>query len=104
MKEIRGFRIMPLSYQLKTYVKFNINKLNSLQTYDISQNYTILHKVVQLLSQHNFKISNHRHTQKLLQKNNTDSNKTSRYVHDLHCTKRDLSDKKCNVSWGDFIK
>jgi hypothetical protein len=36
-------------------------KLNSLQRYDITQNYRILHRVVQRLSQHNLKISHHRH-------------------------------------------
>jgi hypothetical protein len=36
-------------------------KLNSLQRYDIAQNYRILHRVVQRLSQHNLKISHHRH-------------------------------------------
>jgi hypothetical protein len=36
-------------------------KLNSLQRYDIAQYYRILHRVVQRLSQHNLKISHHRH-------------------------------------------
>jgi hypothetical protein len=36
-------------------------KLNSLKRYDIAQNYRILHIVVQRLSQHNLKISHHRH-------------------------------------------
>jgi hypothetical protein len=36
-------------------------KLNSLQRCDIAQNYRILHRVVQRLSQHNLKISHHRH-------------------------------------------
>jgi hypothetical protein len=36
-------------------------KLNSLQRYDITQNYRILHRVVQRLSQHNLKISHHCH-------------------------------------------
>jgi hypothetical protein len=36
-------------------------KLNSLQRYDIAQNYRILHRVVQRLSQHNLKISQHHH-------------------------------------------
>jgi hypothetical protein len=36
-------------------------KLNSLQRYDIAQNYRILNRVVQRLSQHNLKISHHRH-------------------------------------------
>jgi tRNA C32,U32 (ribose-2'-O)-methylase TrmJ len=52
----------------KSYVKFNNNKINSLQIYEISQNYRILHQVVQRLSQHNLKISNHRHIQKLRQR------------------------------------
>jgi hypothetical protein len=36
-------------------------KLNSLQRYDIAQNYRILHRVVQRLFQDNLKISHHRH-------------------------------------------
>jgi hypothetical protein len=36
-------------------------KLNSLQRYNTAQNYRILHRVVQRLSQHNLKISRHRH-------------------------------------------
>jgi hypothetical protein len=36
-------------------------KLSSLQRYDIAQNYRILHRVVQRLSQHNLKISHHHH-------------------------------------------
>jgi hypothetical protein len=36
-------------------------KLNSLQRYGIAQNYRILHRVVQRLSQYNLKISHHRH-------------------------------------------
>jgi hypothetical protein len=36
-------------------------KLNSLQRYDIAQNYRILHRVVRRLSQHDLKISHHRH-------------------------------------------
>jgi hypothetical protein len=36
-----------------SYIKFNNNKINSLQTYGIAQNYRILHKAVQRLSQHN---------------------------------------------------
>jgi hypothetical protein len=36
-------------------------KLNSLQRYGIAQNYRILHRVVQCLSQHNLKISHYRH-------------------------------------------
>jgi hypothetical protein len=35
-------------------------KLNSLQRYDIAQNYRLLHRMVQRLSQHNLKISHHR--------------------------------------------
>jgi hypothetical protein len=38
-----------------------LRKLNSLQRCDIAQNYKILHRVVQRLSQHNLKISHHRH-------------------------------------------
>jgi hypothetical protein len=43
------------------YLIYLRRKLNSLQRYDIAQNYRILHRVVQRLSQHNLKISHHRH-------------------------------------------
>jgi hypothetical protein len=33
-----------------SYIRFNNNKINSLQTYDIAQNYRILHKAVWRLS------------------------------------------------------
>jgi hypothetical protein len=36
-------------------------KLNSLQRYDIAQNCRIPHTVIQRLSQHNLRISHHRH-------------------------------------------
>jgi hypothetical protein len=42
-------------------------KLNSLQRYDITQNYRILHRVVQRVSQHNLKIPHHHHIYKLRQ-------------------------------------
>jgi hypothetical protein len=45
-------------------IKFN-NNINNLQRYGIAQNYRILHKVVQRLSQHNLRISNQRHIHKL---------------------------------------
>jgi ssDNA-specific exonuclease RecJ len=50
------------------YIKFNNNNLNSLQTYGIAQNYRNLHKVVQRFLQHNLKMWNHRHIQKLRQR------------------------------------
>jgi hypothetical protein len=50
-----------------SYIEFN-NNVNSLQIYNIAQNYGILHKVVQRLSQHNLKISNHCHIQKVRQR------------------------------------
>jgi hypothetical protein len=43
------------------YLIYLWRKLNSLQRYDIAQNYTILRRLVQRLSQHNLKISRHRH-------------------------------------------
>jgi hypothetical protein len=43
------------------YLIYLRRKLNSLQRYDIAQNCRILHRVVQRLSQHNLKISHHRH-------------------------------------------
>jgi tRNA C32,U32 (ribose-2'-O)-methylase TrmJ len=52
-----------------SYIKFNNSKISSLQTYDTAQNYRILHKAVQRFSQHNLKMSNHRHIQKLRQRN-----------------------------------
>jgi hypothetical protein len=58
---------MPLSYQLKSYIKFNNKKINSLQIYDTAQSYRILHKKVRLY-QHNLKISKYCHIQKLHQR------------------------------------
>jgi hypothetical protein len=49
-------------------IKCNSNKINSLQRYDTAQNYRILHQAVQHFSQHNHKISNHHHIQKLCKK------------------------------------
>jgi hypothetical protein len=49
-------------------IKLNNNKINSARRYGNAQNYTILHKVGQLLSEHNFKISNQRHIQNLGQR------------------------------------
>jgi hypothetical protein len=49
-----------------SYIKFN--KVNSLQIYDIAQNYSILHKVVQSLSEHNLRILIHHHIQNLRQR------------------------------------
>jgi hypothetical protein len=45
-------------------IRFNNNKINTLQTYGAAQNYRILHKVIQRLSQHELKNSNHRHIRK----------------------------------------
>jgi hypothetical protein len=53
-----------------SYIKFNNNKRNSLQTYDTAHNYRILHKAVQRLSQHNLKMLNRRHIQNLSQRKN----------------------------------
>jgi hypothetical protein len=52
---------------VNNYIKFNNNKINSLQMCDTTQNYRILYKVVQYLSQHNLTILNHHHIQKLCQ-------------------------------------
>jgi hypothetical protein len=49
-------------------IKFINNKINNFKTCDIAQNYRSQQRVVQLLSQHNLKISNHRHIQKLRQR------------------------------------
>jgi hypothetical protein len=57
-------------------------KLNSLQRYDIAQNYRILHAVVQIYH----KITSTFRTIAIFKncvKQNNDSNKTYRYVHDL---------------------
>jgi hypothetical protein len=51
------------------YIKFKIKKKNSLQLYDIAENYRILHKVVRRLYQHNPKISKYHHIQNLSQRN-----------------------------------
>jgi hypothetical protein len=44
-------------------MKFNNNKINSLQRNDIAQDYIIVYKVGQHLSQHNLRISNRLHIQ-----------------------------------------
>jgi hypothetical protein len=51
-----------------SYIKFNNNEINSLQTCDNAQNYRILHKAIQRLSQHDINMSNHRHIQDLRQR------------------------------------
>jgi hypothetical protein len=48
-------------------IKCNKSNTHNLQIYDNAHNYTILHKVVQRLSQHNLN-SNHRHIQTLRQR------------------------------------
>jgi hypothetical protein len=48
-------------------IKFDSNKIDSLQRYDTTQNFRILHRVVQRLSHHKLKILYHRHIQKLRQ-------------------------------------
>jgi hypothetical protein len=52
----------------KSCMKSNNNKLHSLQRYDIAQNYRILRKVIQQLSQHYLKMLYHLHIQKLRKK------------------------------------
>jgi hypothetical protein len=49
-------------------IKCNNNKINSLQIYDITQSYKILHKAVQRLSRHNLKMSNNDHIQNIRQR------------------------------------
>jgi hypothetical protein len=51
-----------------SYIKCNNDKINSLQTNGIAQNYRILHKVVQCLSQYNLKMSNHGQIKKIRQR------------------------------------
>jgi hypothetical protein len=68
-----GLRIMLSSCQLEKKIVVNliiiiIIMLNSLQRYDIAQNYRILHRVVQRLPQYNLKILHHCHIQKLHQR------------------------------------
>jgi hypothetical protein len=46
-----------------SYIIFNSDKINNLQTYHIAQNCRTLHKEVQRLSQHNLKMLNHCHNQ-----------------------------------------
>jgi hypothetical protein len=58
--------ITPVENTYITYIKFN-NKVNTLQVYDSAQNYRILHKAVQHLSQHNLKVLKYCRTQKLRQ-------------------------------------
>jgi hypothetical protein len=49
----------------KSCIKFDNNKFNGLESYDIVHNYRILDTVVLCLSQHNLIILQHRHIQKL---------------------------------------
>jgi hypothetical protein len=49
------------SFIIFLYFIYLRRKLNGLQRYDIAQNYRILRRVVQHLSQHILKISHHRH-------------------------------------------
>jgi hypothetical protein len=63
--ELQNYAVISIE---NSCAKFNNNKINSLQMYDIAQNYRIRHKVVQRLFEGNLKISNHRHIQKLPQK------------------------------------
>jgi hypothetical protein len=49
------------SFIIFLYFIHLLRKLNSLQRYNFAQNYRILHRVVQRLSQHNLKISHNRH-------------------------------------------
>jgi hypothetical protein len=58
--ETVGFRNVVMPIAGKSCTKFN-NNLNSLQSYYIAQNYSIINTVVQCLSQHNHKISHHGH-------------------------------------------
>jgi hypothetical protein len=62
-------------------IKFKNNKINTLQPYDIAQNYRIL-KVVERLSRHNLKFRTTAIFKRSVRENK-DSNKTCRYAHDL---------------------
>jgi hypothetical protein len=42
-------------------IKFNNNRINTVQRYDIAQSLRFLHRMVQRLPQYNLTISNHRH-------------------------------------------
>jgi hypothetical protein len=79
-----------------SFIKFNKNKINSLQIYDTTQNYRILHKLVQHLSQHNLKILNHGHIQNLHQRKQWFKYTCMSTL--LHCNKLHLT--KCNNSWA----
>jgi hypothetical protein len=52
----------------KSCIKFNNNKLNNLQRYNIAQKYRILYRLVQLLSQPNLRIPYQSHIKKLRQR------------------------------------
>jgi hypothetical protein len=71
-------KIMTLSCQLQTScIKFNNNKLNTLQMYNIADKYRIVHRVVQCLSHSNLKILHNPHTAfRSFVKQSNDSNKT----------------------------
>jgi hypothetical protein len=83
--------IIPIN---NSYIKFNNNKINSVQIYNIAQNYRILHKIVHPVSQRKLTISKYRHIQKLRHRKQYDSSKRCRYVHNFQYTKLNLSD--CN--------
>jgi hypothetical protein len=82
MDEVNGCVLGSRNFIIFLYFIHLRQKLNILQRYDIAHNYRILHRVVQRLSQHNLKISHHSHFKNCVKQNN-DSNKTYRYVHDL---------------------
>jgi hypothetical protein len=79
---------MPLSCQLK---KINNNKLNSLQKYASAQNYRILHRVVQRLSQHNLNICSPSPYSKALSKNPLIQNELVGMSVIFHCAELSLS-------------
>jgi hypothetical protein len=64
-----GLRIYAVSMPIESScMKFINNMINSFKRCEISQNYRILHKVVQHLFQHNLEILNYSRIQNLLQK------------------------------------
>jgi hypothetical protein len=80
--ETGGFISMSLCQLQNSYVTYSDKKLTSLPTYGSAQTHRILCRIIRCLSQYNFRTSHHPHIRRFVKENN-DSNKTYRNVHDL---------------------
>jgi hypothetical protein len=85
-----------------SYIKHNINQINSLQMYDTAQNYKVLHRLDKRLAQNSLKISNHGHIHKVRQKTMIQIKLVGKSII-FHWIKLNLSNK-CNDSWVVSIK